>query len=1073
MPVDNVIAAHSMPVTTVQPVSPDLLAGGYPKSANDGATGGFFNNMFGALRRIFPNGPLAGEYGVKSSQPVLSPFQANPVPEPQPTQRPAQTTAQLGGSGTPIYAGFVTDLGEYNGKLQGSSAFPTYEKMRRSDPDCHAGINATKLPIRCAQYQVIPGVTPASPLYNFAVEIADMVRENLFGGLETMSSTGFYHGQTFESVLENALLCIDFGCSSHEILWHVDQDKVRIRRLAPMLPMTFFRFYPDKDGQILLALEQYGYRNDEYVNVIIPSEKIDYFTYDKEGSDFYGRSALRYCYAPWYIKALALDTPVPTPNGWTTMGDVEVGQQIFAGDGSITEVEAKSQVFRNHVCYRVTFSNGASIVAGEDHQWMTQTLSERKNHIAAGRRTTKEIAATLTIQNGPGRVEFNHAMEFSGPVEYPERNLPIDPYILGLWLGDGRKFTGEICCFRPDVADEVELMKKHATNLVVKVKHPPSMGDANADLLVLYGLPVVLKEHNLHKNKHVPEIYRQSSVAQRKALVAGLLDSDGCACNDGVVHFGNSDPRLIDGFVEVLRSLGEEPKVYKHKKKKFDNVAKDFYIVAFSPRWNPFFLPRKQRMFEDRLPTNMRHRQYIKITSVERVPSVPLQCITVGHESHEFRVSPFFTRTCNSNLWRLDSIAIERNGMGIPVITMPENASDEDKGAAQAFVTSLAMHEQVGLTLPFGYDFKLVGMTGRIRDPKASIQHMSEQILRSFLAQFLAFGTTATGSRSLSQDMSTFFKLGLNTIARATTGTMSKSCIRRLVDFNYGDSRKQIPYPQLIHSNIAALDPMELAEKIKNLSQWQVDLLQPDDELENWFRHEYGLPAKTKMRVRWMPVQTRLMEQPAPGLTPAEIEAGKDPGGAPPVVEPINPTGGQNPPHPGTPVKQSYEPGVQPNPHREEGAKVNPVGGGGPAASMKAEETVELCLLLADKQPASPKIVVFDFDGTISIFPGKKQLDYVPGKFGVCSENARELMKQITAAGMKCAVVTARKDIEDTKAWIKAQKLPVVSVGNEKIPCLMSVDDRGCHISWGEDLDPAAVSAVMKALKKIMKTHGD
>ena len=74
---------------------------------------------------------------------------------------------------------------------------------------------------------------------------------------------------------------------------------------------------------------------------------------------------------------------------------------------------------------------------------------------------------------------------------------------------------------------------------------------------------------------------------------------------------------------------------------------------------------------------------------------------------------------------------------------------------------------------------------------------------------------------------------------------------------------------------------------------------------------------------------------------------------------------------------------------------------------------------------------------------------------------------------MKCAVVTARKDIEDTKAWIKAQKLPVVSVGNEKIPCLMSVDDRGCHISWGEDLDPAAVSAVMKALKKIMKTHGD
>ena len=127
--------------------------------------------------------------------------------------------------------------------------------------------------------------------------------ENLFGGLESPTSTGCWVTQNFESVKENALLWLDFGCAAHEDLWHIDGDKVRLRKLAPRLPYTFYRYHVDEDGESLLYLEQYGYRGNDFVNVLVPAEKIAYFVNDMEGAYFYGRSVLRAAYQHWYIKS--------------------------------------------------------------------------------------------------------------------------------------------------------------------------------------------------------------------------------------------------------------------------------------------------------------------------------------------------------------------------------------------------------------------------------------------------------------------------------------------------------------------------------------------------------------------------------------------------------------------------------------------------------------------------------------------------------------------------------------------------------------------------------------------------
>ena len=187
--------------------------------------------------------------------------------------------------------------------MEGRSAFLVYEKMRRSDADVKAALLACKLPIRAADYQIVPGLKDNEPGFALAKQIADEVRENLFGGLESPTNTGCWVTQNFETVKENALLCLDFGCAAHEDLWHIDGDKVRLRKLAPRLPYTFYRYHVDEDGESLLYLEQYGYRGNNFVNVLVPAEKLAYFVNDMEGAYFYGRSVLRAAYQHWYIKS--------------------------------------------------------------------------------------------------------------------------------------------------------------------------------------------------------------------------------------------------------------------------------------------------------------------------------------------------------------------------------------------------------------------------------------------------------------------------------------------------------------------------------------------------------------------------------------------------------------------------------------------------------------------------------------------------------------------------------------------------------------------------------------------------
>lgn len=210
--------------------------------------------------------------------------------------------AQWGGTGTPITAGFLIDLGEYNQDVYGRAAVATYEKMRRGDAQVWGTLMAVKGPLQSATWDIDPGVQANDPGYERAKEVAKFVKENLLGGLEFQTSSGGYHSQPWDQVLWNALLCLDFGVSTHEDVYTVDGNYLKLRQLVPLMPITYYRWHTEIDGYTLLGLEQYGYRGIEFINATVPAEKICRFTLNQEGSNYWGLSLLRSSYPHWYIK---------------------------------------------------------------------------------------------------------------------------------------------------------------------------------------------------------------------------------------------------------------------------------------------------------------------------------------------------------------------------------------------------------------------------------------------------------------------------------------------------------------------------------------------------------------------------------------------------------------------------------------------------------------------------------------------------------------------------------------------------------------------------------------------------
>jgi deoxycytidine triphosphate deaminase len=324
-------------------------------------------------------------------------------------------------------------------------------------------------------------------------------------------------------------------------------------------------------------------------------------------------------------KALALDTPVPTPGGWTTMGELEVGSQVFDAWGKPTTVVAATDAMLGRECREVVFSDGTTIVADVEHLWETWTKHSRAKRRAPEILTTAQIERTLKA----GAREYNHHVAQCDPVRYPEKDLPVDPYVFGVWIGDGTSTTADVTTADPPILRELELAR--------------SGGGPR------YRAETALRQLN---QKAIPQDYLQGSVRQRQALLEGLMDTDGYVDRWGRCELTTVNQPLAEQYRELVASLGFKPVVSVKTATLNGKNCGLKYDVTFTPDEPVFRLPRKLarqkrsgRFYFDRA-----------IVDVRRVTSVPVRCIEVAHHRGLFLVSRSFIPTHNSSLGRLGLI---------------------------------------------------------------------------------------------------------------------------------------------------------------------------------------------------------------------------------------------------------------------------------------------------------------------------------------------------------------------------------------------------------------------------------
>lgn len=341
-------------------------------------------------------------------------------------------------------------------------------------------------------------------------------------------------------------------------------------------------------------------------------------------------------------EALALDTSIPTPSGWKTMGELSVGDYIFGDDGKPVKILWESAVATNRPCYKVLFSDGNTIIADENHKWWTYSHSARQYMDASKHPNNKcfpKVVTTLEIKNSLTRYktpQANHAIPLTEPLCYGEKELPIHPYILGCWLGDGRVRGGD---YTTNDIEIIELMQKFGYKVT---KH------AEKYAYRICGIDPLLKLLNLINNKHVPEIYLQGSIEQRLWLLKGLMDTDGYISERGACTFDNNNINLIINVRELVRSLGMSasntlnPKYYcKYTE------AKPMYKVIFTPYFEVFSLERKNKRIRKERSKKV---SWKTIKDVIPCESVPVKCIAVDNESHLFLAGESMVITHNSGI---------------------------------------------------------------------------------------------------------------------------------------------------------------------------------------------------------------------------------------------------------------------------------------------------------------------------------------------------------------------------------------------------------------------------------------
>ena len=338
-------------------------------------------------------------------------------------------------------------------------------------------------------------------------------------------------------------------------------------------------------------------------------------------------------------KQLALDTPIPTPQGFTAMGDLKVGDTVFDENGVPCHVIAKSAVDDTEQAYKLTFRDGTSIIAGARHLWDCDDLTRYKNPRVT--LSTQEIyEKQLEMKGSRSAIRIPVAK----PIQTEDVNLPVDPYLYGYWLGNGTATEARITVRTSDVEDVKSNIPYELHN-----SFPQKCGGSSC-LYYRELRPILV--NNCREKVILPE-YLRASESQRWALLQGLMDSDGSISKvKGQSTYTTTIRPLAESVRELLWSLGIKNAVKAEPSTRNGwPTGEILYVIRFTTfTGQPTArLIRKAVWNRVRNGDSRSNYHYLKsITPVEQ--PVKMQCIQVDSPSHLYLAGPSMVPTHNSEL---------------------------------------------------------------------------------------------------------------------------------------------------------------------------------------------------------------------------------------------------------------------------------------------------------------------------------------------------------------------------------------------------------------------------------------
>lgn len=344
-------------------------------------------------------------------------------------------------------------------------------------------------------------------------------------------------------------------------------------------------------------------------------------------------------------KLVSYGTPIPTPSGWTLAGELREGDYVLDEEGKSTRITSLSTVWDREQ-YTITFDDGSQIEAGAEHEWDVLDLTTRKKDRVEDWRDHWDQAVTVETQEmfalgtkttaGQNRWRIPLAQ----PLQLPEADLPVDPYTLGLWLGDGSSHTGIITLGEAKIG---------ALEHVPYTTEPRWVENKNAYTVSVIGLDVDLARTGVLNNKHIPMAYLRASEAQRRALLAGIMDADGFQLhNNNSVGIDMTNKRLSEDIYELLMTLG--CKVFWKEGEAAYTKGGERH-ARYRMNWTPLENPFRVRGQDWQAPEAQRSRHTQRtIVSIEKTGRVQNFCIEVDSPRSLYLAGRSFVPTHNSYL---------------------------------------------------------------------------------------------------------------------------------------------------------------------------------------------------------------------------------------------------------------------------------------------------------------------------------------------------------------------------------------------------------------------------------------